>query len=122
MNAERIRALADYLEDLPPEGPTFDMNAWFRNSSGVITNYASVARSQWQHGTAACLAGHVVVLFDDGDDGNSDWIPLVAEHKLGLSSKQGWELFAPTRIDRSRANAISTLRHLADTGEVQWPN
>lgn len=85
-------------------------------------------------GTAACIAGWTLVMFDD--DGfprekplspselrNSACIMVRAAGALGLEDKVARKLFVPDvdiLSDLAPQRAVRVLRHFARTGKVNW--
>ena len=115
MNKENIRQLISVLEnyeeltydDLPV---SFDMGSWINVKHDCETR--------------ACLGGHAAIL--SGQSFNS-WSPRsvvgVASAWLGLDDEQSTLLFCPA-VDHlewvTREEAIETLKHLVETGKVEW--
>ena len=108
MNTDHILKLAEHIEQLDP---------------------SEYDQSQLEHprcGTPACIAGHAVWLagwwgrlptgFGAQIDFAKDW--------LGLSQAERYALFSahPDGLDDppTAQDAAATLRHLAETGEVDW--
>lgn len=121
MNKERILEIADLIE-AGHEGMVFDMSTYGHRHPC---------------GTAACIAGWTVARF--GKTGRAKNIdprrPLADKYNvkiwaakvLGLDADTRFSLFMPnTYKDRVRvfditaSHAVRTLRHLAETGEVDW--
>ena len=91
-------------------------------------------------GTPACIAGHAALLAEpDGQlvaptercgahfkfsDGEIGYISETAQTWLGLEEWPAAELFDPHPLgedeDATSAQAGQVLRHLAETGEVDW--
>lgn len=134
MNIERLNIPADYLEKPMPETRVFNMVVF-----GDFVGYGS--RCQ----TAACIAGHAVMLFADapddwsgpsclpaemsrveawvGDPGGAVGIGQIAAELLGLEPALAARLFVPDGVYLTSVepdDAARTLRHLARTGEVDW--
>lgn len=112
MNNERILALADLIEQQPHTTP------------GAPSGF-SMASYQHHCGTPACLAGWTVHTFCDGLDGlDNGLIRALARDRLGLSDGVADDLFIYTDglpLDAiTPPHAAFTLRHLADSGEVDW--
>ena len=119
MNKERIRHLADVIERQPDAqaklGAGFCMRKFFHEC-----------------GTPACIAGWAHALFSDPVDDALHFRASYSDEILGLSRRQGDLLFEPDNehayfgavygetgyVSAKRAAAV--LRHLADTGEVDW--
>ena len=119
MNTENILKLAETIE----KSETYDQ-----------TRFAHIC------GTPACIAGHAALLAEpDGQmvaatercgphfkfsDGNIGYISQIAQTWLGLGDWSADELFQgwPFGEDKevTAAQAAQVLRHLAETGEVDW--
>lgn len=135
VNIERLNILADYLEKPLPETRVFNMT--------VFGDFVGYGHNQCQ--TAACIAGHAVILFADipddwnmpsclpakmsraeawvGDPDGAIAIGEMAAELLGLDPATAVSLFVPygVELDRIKPNdAARTLRHFAKTGEVDW--
>lgn len=113
LQRERILQVADEIEKLPPRN--FDMHSWADEVDGC--------------GTVCCIGGHIALhkLSDATatDEAVADW--------LGIEVELAERLFLPgdvynvLTLDEMRAAWAATpaqgaavLRHLADTGEVDW--
>jgi hypothetical protein len=103
VNVENINKVIELLRRLPPE--KFDMGTW-------------------HCGTATCIGGHAQKLF--GLDSSDSYI-VGAE--LGLGERAVDALFFPhAQMPRNKVNwqkitrrqAVRVLKHLRDTGEVDW--
>ena len=119
MNKERILEIADLIET-GHERMVFDME---------------VFGDEHPCGTAACIAGWAVARFGENDDAEEidhrrplgDAVFDGAQSVLGLSFPEAHQLFAPNErrdgvsmSDVTASHAVRTLRHLAETGEVDW--
>ena len=120
MNKERIMEIADLIET-GHERMVFDM--------GVFGD-------EHPCGTAACIAGWTVARFGENDDTKEidHRRPVLnfdvfddALSVLGLSFPEARQLFAPNEerdgvsmTEVTASHAVRTLRHLAETGEVDW--
>lgn len=142
MNTERILALADRLEMLDLPG-AFSMAAFVQpieeaenDGDPLFMNDENVC------GTCCCIGGWASMLYDAEmialmDAGLSlaeiDALPTMLEKSfedrgrlaLGLTEKQAGELFyggpyAPSSPRLTNTVAAKVLRHLAETGEVDW--
>jgi hypothetical protein len=119
MNVENIRRWASIIEKLPHVGREggfgFNMATWWAKD-----------------GTPHCIAGHIVrarvppnVEFDRyvGRLGVRGIIQEVMR-ELGISETEALELciprYTPNNDEITPAEAASTLRRLADKGEVVW--
>lgn len=118
MNKERILALAEKIEKLP-----------HRNREVGGFTMVSYTRTDGECRTPACIAGHAVFEFDKAQWeilGSRDFPHTadIANYLLDLDyNTQGMELFYPTDrhwSDITPVQAASVLRHLAETGEVDW--
>lgn len=110
MNKDRILELADHIE----KSETYDQRTWFHTC-----------------GTPACIAGHAAMLFaaDKLLQMGHMKCPDIAQNELGLSWIKSQRLFDGSPlgftedegfIKVSSAHAVKVLRHLAETGEVDW--
>lgn len=124
MNRERIQILRDHLAQLPDE--RFNMRLWFSDGSGepapeILREAIFNPRSC---GTAACIAGHALRLFRSRVNGTDNSIFEAARNVLKLNSPMALELFQPDGFSEkgvfTRAQAVATLDHLLETGEVEW--
>lgn len=107
MNKENILKLAEHIEKLPPD------------------RYRQLVFSRC--GLPQCIAGHALDLSGDWDWRVERWNEdkYLAQYWLGLSDVQADALFAGEPVgmgwtEPSVDDAASTLRHLAETGEVDW--
>lgn len=130
LNVERIRELADIIENTPDE--RFDMEH-FVAPVGPLTfgPYENVVdhmvETNWC-GTSACIAGHAIIAFCDKEHAKdlikTGWVSDEAADMLGLDEHQQEELFFANSMvrlgDITKQMAARTLRHLADTGDVVW--
>lgn len=122
MNTENILRLAEFLEALP-QG-RFNMASWARSRTGQYLYLEGPVEAAIECGTVCCIGGWGVLLFDIGDSSKG-----VAK-KLGLGDPNGEppdpiasELFFPKSEainERDPHKAARVLRHLAETGEVDW--
>ena len=139
MNVRNVRRLADHIEGLPDE--RFNQAAW---GTYIVR---SLVRRQYQpdlpvykHETAACIAGWAAMLFRSKELvaetmkwGEPMSIPRLAADALGLPQPPGGgrrddgpagRLFDPDDCPElsaiTAADAVRVLRHLADTGDVDW--
>ena len=74
-------------------------------------------------GTPCCIAGHTVAMKSEGNLVDMKYeIWSKAREILGLSFEQSQKLFRPCiPTNPTLRDALKTLRHLRDTGEVRWP-
>lgn len=142
MKKDRILALADRLEKLDLPG-AFSMGSWFEEiDDGERSTDAPVfAKDENVCGTSCCIAGWATVYFDPyttrrmarglklEEIKEPKGYSLDAEKRgrlaLGLTEEQAEALFYgdPFEPDDSRLTntvAAQVLRHLAETGEVDW--
>lgn len=132
MDCAAIRELADYLMSLPEGQPEvgFNMDTFLGSSSTYRPD-----RSGHNCGTVACIAGHVWLrdhpeeprdMQPGLDETDEMTIAEYARGVLGLNEADGAALFLGQGIAEFQLRfitvvvAVKTLRHLADTGEVQW--
>jgi hypothetical protein len=118
VNVERILALADLIEKQP--------HTKIEDDSGF-----NMDRYRHDCGTPACIAGWAASV-ESGNIGG--YIPgagytwATAQNFLGLRETQAQHLFAPYGadfdlydwVDITPKMAATTLRNLAETGEVNW--
>ena len=116
MNRENIKKLIDVLE----ESKTYDQGRWSHNIEGPHC------------GSPACIAGHAAQLAGATDmgggrcavDGKFAFIDDTAIGWMGINSRQSAALVRPlpygNRREATKADAIATLKHLLETGEVDW--
>ena len=121
MNEERLLELADYVEGLDHE---VDLMA---------TTRIPLAKPRAFHMDVCpqCLIGQTGVLFSSlVPESHRFWTSDDATEVLGLDTLDGNLLFFPTAYYRKPGTvleritpkiAAETLRHLAATGEVEWP-
>jgi hypothetical protein len=109
MNTENIIALADLIETLPQAG--------FGSREGFFMG-------NWRHdcGTPSCIAGWAVHLAgidcsrSQVADKAADWLDLYFED-------EAQDLFEPSHLPYEAItpqHAAKVLRHLAETGVVDW--
>ena len=110
MNKANILKLADHIENLKPE--EYDQSVFAHDC-----------------GAPACIAGHAVFLAESWDQVSEDeesehLTPCLASCWLGLQMPEAHELFDsdPVHLDKTPTtqDAARTLRHLAETGKVDW--
>jgi hypothetical protein len=137
MNTERILLLADFIESLPDE--RLDMCFWAKDVDGDENLDVSPETVLHNCGTAACIGGWTEALFNPtrltfrGTSGlwnTTQDGPLDKDSAgtlLGLTVAQAHDLFLPPHTngngswaDITPAIAATTLRHLAETGRVEW--
>jgi hypothetical protein len=112
MNIERLTQLRDVLAALPDE--RFDMSTFGPESSQLLHNC----------GTVACIAGWAAAIF--AEPGITDG---AAARTLNLDPDLAHDLFFaddhPLKETDgleaiTRSDAVKTLTHLIETGEVKW--
>ena len=115
MNIERIRELADHVEKLKHV-------PYIKRAGGP--GQFNMRGYTFSCGTPACIAGHAVALFG-GDPDLS--IGEAAANALGINYEEDFHpLFEPPYPNLfpwskiTPAQAARCLRHLADTGDVDW--
>lgn len=120
----RLEQAADVIELMDAK---FDMSRWFKSTSD------QVPRRELLHdcGTSCCIGGTMGALWfgDRAFDSDLVWQDLPAF--LGLSELEARELFTPSGCDpvtdrgyiacQDPRQGAAVLRHLAATGEVDWP-
>lgn len=140
MRKEVILGVADAIENKLVPTMKFNMSSW----CGSEYDLDPATEKYHVCGTAACIAGWTVALYDE--DGNRRPKPLTATELLevtelppdddhpdvstffsrgakamGLGEKAA-ELFIPDFIEFVDDKiAVATLRKLAETGDVEWP-
>jgi hypothetical protein len=129
MNRENIRTVADAIEAASKRRakPTigFNMADWRSNMPD---------RTGHKCGTSCCIAGWAFLVSEGReptkDDARFGKVADVGAEFLGIGRRDvdNWELrdqlfYARGIVDRdsiSPKQAVSVLRHLADTGKVDW--
>lgn len=132
MNKTRILNLADHLESSKVVN-AFSMSCYSRED--VIYNNPC--------NSAGCIAGHTYFLFVNGEinlnEVNPNEIHSKAKEALGITHAQASDLFTPCTgaVDEdrkhahwlsnrrelsyiSRFRAAKVLRHMVETGEIDW--
>lgn len=132
MNKKRILKLADVIEtEAGQHGLGFNMDTYLNSVDKDISGHNC--------GTVACIAGWTTFLFDprgrlrsparaskDAIAANNSSTRTGDFHNtagdiLGLTEIEANELFLPSAFDDpTPAQAAKVLRHLAETGEVEW--
>lgn len=126
MNRERIQILRDHLASLPDD--RFDIRFWFTDDQGEP--HTDIHRSVFdpkevvnECGTAACIGGWAFALFmSEVFVDNENFIDQLAS-LMALTVEEAGELFMPDGHHagiQTREDAIRTLDHLLETGEVVW--
>ena len=113
---EKLLALADYLETLPPG--TFDMKSW--------TYLSCSSTPQGFCYTPACICGHALYKFDRekfdkaAEEIFGPWRSFGAS-LLGLGDETAAKLFTSENCgDQTPETAAHMLRNYVLTGEVNW--
>lgn len=146
MNTTNIRRLIAALSTEPIPDVGFNMQFYIRDRSGTEARYIK-DNSDRDCGTVACLAGACILLENQWDgrrfledhklrDGHTlaefvryqERVPAQAARWLGLDVHRAEALFMidsyvhPENIRRevTPEQAIHTLNHLLETGEVVW--
>lgn len=116
MNKENILAVADAIEGHKIPGLGFNMEA--------LVEIGWPDRSGENCTTVACIAGWAVcVRHNLPADPYSFGVLDDAREWLGLSWSKASSLFSPVGFDyfaTTPAQAVRVLRHLAETGDVDW--
>ena len=121
MNEDMILRVADAIEfgNIPWLG--FNMNAFF------VTDVFGEDRSPRDCGTVACIAGWTIAVADNMSPPASDLVRQFgrAAKILDLSPYQSDELFFGSHAgielwDITPSHAARVMRHLAQTGQVDW--
>lgn len=120
MNTANITTLANVIENLPPE--RFNMRSWASSQNGPTPTRHEVVHSC---GTVACIGGWAESLAKPDEVMASVAEPgfRLAYNWLGITREQAEELFMPDHKPWghiTQAEAVATLRRLAETGEVKW--
>lgn len=120
MNVDNVRKLIEHLEGeakIPGVIDRFDLGVYVGDS------WASGTHCE----TVGCIAGHAIALLDPDQFNNDGDCGVFSEAMglLGLTCKDAVALFEPdsgrVHYDRVTAQvAAKVLRHLLDTGEVDW--
>lgn len=116
MDKERILHLADVIEKGSDQ---LGFNMAFYE---YLTSNPDLDMSGHKCGTVACIAGWAVHTFPPDDRYATAW--TAARDQLGLTTFQADQLFEPS-VDAAYEKATpeiaaKVLRHLAETGEVEW--
>lgn len=119
MNKERVLALADLIECQPHVDP-LGIDPYLEPSGFNMNCFTHSC------GTPSCIAGFAAWEYNGRKINDSDETESKAREYLGLASYFGAKrLFFPTVSGRECASitpqeAAQVLRHLAETGEVDW--
>lgn len=121
MNKERILELANVIERHSIPGLGFNMSVYGCTGMQDLSGHGC--------GTVGCIAGHAVAHFElDGDPSPLPDLVGVSRRAaeiLGLDFTTREDLFCPEGYSEAPemyppAKAVAVLRHLAETGEVDW--
>jgi len=124
LNIERILELADHIEKV--EAKRFNMARWIGTLGDTTPHLPTLVEVRHDCNTVACIGGWTDLLFAKSQ--SQPWVNLPgnsAEMLLGLTEDEANALFCPPNYSRSnnpytQAEAVWTLRNLAETGEVKW--
>lgn len=124
MNLEALNKTIDLMKKPAAEsGVGFHLSAWIAGALADFHEFdPSVILVAEECGTAACIAGYVV-LANDGRRGGS--IGNEAERILDIGDVDGGNLFTPRIMGKAydevtKEDAIKVLEHYRDTGVVDW--
>jgi hypothetical protein len=129
MNKERLIQLAEVLES-PAAEKHFDMKEWIEHTGyHDLPEGITIAEVMIDCGTVACIAGWATVLARPNEPYSAiiDEFSLAAEY-LDLEYFIAKSLFTPScttdegtqAYDADPKQAAKVVRHLAETGEVDW--
>jgi hypothetical protein len=125
MNKENILKVADAIESATlakEHGIGFNMVSFY-DDSGADSDH-----TEYECCTVACIAGWAAIMSDGYETVRSltpSDISKEAQNYLGLSLCEADDLFCAsgTRVDMddiTQTDAVKVLRHLAETGDVDW--
>jgi hypothetical protein len=121
MNVENLNKAIELIASIPPQ--KFDMSVLRAVREGdEIHDDTRITDHELIHGcgTIACIAGWVATLNPD-DAGIGPYHR--AQQYLDLDHQQTGQLFCPegySYLEFTRDEALTAMRHLAQTGEVCW--
>lgn len=119
MNKDNILKVADAIEQHSIPGLGFNMRKYFCPTD--VDHNPDL--SGHTCGTTACIAGWAIAVRDGGNptDFNGPWLYDAAEF-MGLwkDEQATKDLMLETNNTITPAHAVAVLRHLAETGEVDW--
>jgi hypothetical protein len=126
MNKENILKVADAIENATlakEHGIGFNMVSFYDDESGVGFDH-----TEYKCYTVACIAGWAAIMSGGHETVRSPTpsdISKEAQNYLGLSLCEADDLFCAsgTRVDMddiTSQDAVKVLRHLAETGDVDW--
>jgi hypothetical protein len=138
VHIENLDKLIAHMERVPDE--LFDMSNWLAlkdmpsgswSSSLIGARTNALAQDQQPCGTACCIAGEAWFAMPKEDrmwlSPDTPRVSQSAEAWLGLTEDEAQHLFIPDSEASgwplhalSREAAIAVLRHLRETGEVDW--
>lgn len=129
MNAERIEKLINYLKDIPDQ--KFDFSNWFstienKNEDDCGDHYLkilSLAKEKKSPpcNTAACIAGHTVLLFWEEAKNHivkGCSVSIVAQEILGIDYFTKNDLFVKGMDYATKQDAIQRLEHILDNNTL----
>jgi hypothetical protein len=130
MRKEVVMGVAEAIARSEVRGLGFNMSTWIGAGSGEI--YDRFDHTGRGCGTVGCIAGWTVQLFDE--EGNRRWRWWGTKWKKGdvfdrarfamdLDGDTAKRLFLAEGItleDVTQCQAVAVLKHLAETGEVDW--
>lgn len=150
MNKKNLQALIDHLEKMPgkafnlsswytgpPSGGAWDQLPLGRRAAKSLISKQEDAETH-QCGTAACIGGYAALLaVSKGEAKGGEQIQPVATRWLGFSPGTLRALFIPRSMhdldrrletneipvsysDVKRKHAVKVLKHLLDTGLIDW--
>jgi hypothetical protein len=124
MNIERLVELYHFVKAAPPE--KVNMRVWIHREGRSGSEPISCGEFYNECGTAACLAGHAVVLFSPQFLAYSDNFYSQGKCLLDLPSEEANKLFVGRNSDGTvctRDQALQRLQTLieANGGTVQCP-
>ena len=124
LNTEVITMLADRIEqcrEVPFDEYTSDMDRAF-----------TMCRSSYECGAPACIMGHVAAMDQETLGFVAAESTYDVSRALGITPEQSHELCVPGHGHANylrhqeepgwitKAHAVAVLRHLANTGRVEW--
>lgn len=115
MNVGNILKVADAIEQASVPDLGFNMNVW--NARADTWGVTDLSGHNCK--TVACVGGWTCAVF--GFHRHDDF---EAADALGLTNQEAHLLFYPSgeaAYTATPAQAAACLRHLAETGEVNWP-
>lgn len=116
MNKENILKVADAIEQhsIPTLG--FNMNWWGYTFDPTKPENQKHDKSGHNCGTVACIGGWTETLFKTTDARSALELPTSVATQLFYPDQNG----APQAYEATPVHAVRVLRHLAETGKVDW--